>query len=143
MWGSYFLPHWSNKQQIYSYVRKNPKQLDEIYKTVALKTFLRWIMKDSGLWKVNTNEVRPPTIVWSYCLEVSKSQREMGRGRNGLMLSGVTELSGKSWESGNQHGQSSQSKVLRRESCWDRTLCSAFPKAFCWVLENCAWDEIT
>lgn len=42
---------------------------------------------------------------------------------------GVTELSGKSWESGEPTWPSSQSKVLRRESCWDRTLCSAFPKS--------------
>lgn len=58
-------------------------------------------MKDSGLWKVNTNEMSP-TIVWSYCLEVSKSQREMGRGKEWTHAQsrGVTELSGKSWESG-------------------------------------------
>ena len=69
-----------------------------------------------------------PTVVWSYCLEVSKSQKEMGQGgRNGLtQSSGVTELSGKSWESGEPAftGQS-----IEKGELLDGTLCDAFPKS--------------
>lgn len=96
---------------------EKPKTLDQIYKTVALKTFLRWIMKDSGLWKVNTNEMSP-TIVWSYCLEVS-NHRRWGGERNGLMhtVRGVTELSGKELGvRGTNMARVHRAKVLRRES---------------------------
>lgn len=69
-----------------------------------------------------------PTVVWSYCLEVSKSQKETGwRGRNGLtQSSGVTELSGKSWESGEPEFTE---QSIEKGELLDGTLCDAFPKS--------------
>lgn len=107
------------------------KTLDQIYKTMALKTFLPLIMKDSGLWKVNTKWDEPYNCLVLLPGGVQRDRGRWGGGRNGLIHSPVESLSWveRAGSQGNQRGQSSQSKVLRRESCWDRTLCNAFPKS--------------
>lgn len=111
---------------------------------MALKTFYmgQWRTVISEKWAPNEMS---PTIVWSYCLEVSKSQHrgEMGewKGTDSATVQWshwVKWTSGQSWESGEtkvaRFHRAAEGKAAGREQS------AVLPKVFCWILDSpCMW----
>lgn len=117
---------------------EKPKTLGQIYKTMALKTFLHWIMKDSGLWKVNTKWDEPYNclVLLPGGVQITEGDGE-GKGMDSCTVQGSHWVK---WKElgvrGTNMARVHRAKYWEGRVVWIEHSAVLSPKAFCWVLES-------